>query len=149
MKTSQILGIVLIILEITSVALFLVCGQTIFSLLGTVAGEGGEIPVIVDQKTQIATLTFTFTPKNSGLIAANVIMGFGITLTDGSFSVKNQTTVSLPPGTQQSVSLNIKVPVEKLQEYADAKGTLNIYTSIRTLNDLVKLDYNSKNEGGG
>jgi hypothetical protein len=149
LKTSRLLGVVLIVLEFTSVALFLVCGQTIFSLLGTVAGGGGEIPVVVDQQTQIATLTFTFTPKNGGLIAANINVGFGVTLTDGSFSVKNQTTISLPSGTQQSVSLNIKVPVDKLQEYANAKGTLDIYTSIRTLNDLVKLDYNSKNEGGG
>jgi hypothetical protein len=147
LKTSQLLGVVLIILEFTSIALFLVCGQTIFSVLGTVTG-GGEIPVVVDDKTNIATLTFTFTPKNGGLIAANVNLGFGVTLTDGSFSVKNETTVSLPPGTQQNISLKIKVPVEKLQEYTNAKGTLDIYTSIRTLNDLVKMDYNSKSEGG-
>jgi hypothetical protein len=148
LKTSRLLGVVLIILEITSVALFLISGQTVFSLLGTVAGGGGEIPVIINQQTQIATLTFTFTPKNSGLIAADVNMGFGVTLTDGSFSVKNQTILSLPPGVQKSVSLDIKVPVGKLQEYADAKGTLDIYMSIRTLNDFVKLDYNVKTEGG-
>jgi hypothetical protein len=63
--------------------------------------------------------------------------------------VKNTTGVYLPPGTQENVSLTIKVPVEKLREYADAKGTLDIYTSIRTLNDLVRIDYNSKSEGGG
>ncbi|MCX6649679.1 MAG: hypothetical protein NTV61_09895 [Candidatus Bathyarchaeota archaeon] len=149
MKTSKLLGVALIVLEVASVALFLVCGQTIFSLLGTVTPGGGEIPVSIDQQTQIATLTFTFTPRNSGLIAANVNVGFGVTLTDGSYSVKNTTTVNLPPGTQEAISLTIKVPVEKLQEYANAKGTLDIYTSIRTLNDLVKLDYNAKSEGGG
>jgi hypothetical protein len=148
LKISQLLSVVLIILEVTSVALFLVCGQTIFSVLGIVA-SGGEIPVVVDDQTNIATLTFTFTPKNGGLIAANVNVGFGVTLSDGSFSVKNETTVRLSPGTQQNIILKIKVPVDKLQEYANAKGTLHIYTSIRTLNDLVKMDYNSKSEGGG
>jgi hypothetical protein len=149
LKTSQLLSVVLIIIEVTSVALFLVCGQTIFSVMGTVAGGGGVIPVVVDDKMNIATLTFKFTPKNGGLIAANVNVGFGVTLTDGSFSVKNETTVSLPPGSQQNISLKIKVPVDKLQEYANAKGTLDIYTSIRTLNDLVRMDYNAKSDGGG
>ena len=149
MKTSRLLGVALIVLEVAGVALFLVSGQTIFSLLGTMTPSGGEIPVEVDEQTQIATLTFTFTPRNSGLIAANVNVGFGVTLTDGSYSAKNTTGVYLPPGTQKNVSLTIKVPVEKLREYADAKGTLDIYTSIRTLNDLVRIDYNSKSEGGG
>jgi len=149
LKTSRLLGVALIVLEVAGVALFLVSGQTIFSLLGTMTPSGGEIPVEVDEQTQIATLTFTFTPRNSGLIAANVNVGFGVTLTDGSYSAKNTTGVYLPPGTQKNVSLTIKVPVEKLREYADAKGTLDINTSIRTLNDLVRIDYNSKSEGGG
>ena len=149
MKTSRLLGVALIILEVAGIALFLVCGQTTFSLLETVMPNGsGEIPISVDQQTQIATLTFTFTPRNSGLIAANVNVGFGVTLTDGSFTVKNATTIYLPPGAEKDVSLTIRVPVDKLQAYADAKGTLDIYTSIRTLNDLVRLDYNAKSEGG-
>jgi hypothetical protein len=149
LKTSQLLGTVLIILEIASIGLFLVCGQTIFSLLSTVTGGGGTIPIDVDQQSQIATLTFTFAPRNDGLIPANVDVGFGITITNGSYTVKNMTTINLPPGTQREAILTIKVPLEKLQAYADAKGTLDIYTSIRTLNDLVRLEYNAKSEGGG
>ena len=150
MKTSQLLGAVLIILEVASVALFLICGQTMFSLMGTVAPSGGgEIPVVVDEQTQIATLTFKCTPENRGFIAASVNIGFCVTLIDGSYSAKNTTKVYLPSGTQEDVSLTIKVPVEKLREYTDAKGTLDVYTSIRTLNDLVRLDYNSRIEGGG
>ena len=147
MKTSQLLGAVLIILEVASVALFLICGQTMFSLMGTVT-PSGEIPVVVDEQTQIATLTFKCTPENRGFIAASVNIGFGVTLIDGSYSAKNTTKVYLPSGTQEDVSLTIKVPVDKLREYTDAKGTLDVYTSIRTLNDLVRLDYNSKIEGG-
>ena len=149
MKTSSVLGAVLLILELGSVALFLVCGQTIFSLLGTVTGGGGEIPVVIDNEAQVATLTFTFAPRNGGLLAAIVGVGFGVTFTDGSYSVKNSTTVYLPPGEGEEVSLSIKVPLDKLQEYADANGTLDIYTSIKTLNDIVRLDYNAKTEGGG
>jgi hypothetical protein len=129
--------------------LFLICGQTILSLLGSVVPSGGTIPVSFDEPTQIATVTLSVTPHNSGYIAARLNLGFGLTLTDGSFMVKNTTTISLVPGAQQSVSLSIKVPVDKLRDYTNAKGTLDIYTSIITLNDLVRLDYNSRSEGSG
>jgi hypothetical protein len=111
--------------------------------------KGGVPNVSVDEHTQVVTITFTFTPHNTGYLAARVNLGFGLTLTDGSFIVRNTTSIYLTPGAQQNVDLSIKVPVSKLQEYADAKGTLDIYTSIFTLNDLVRIDYNSKAEGGG
>lgn len=148
MKASRALGIVILILEVASVGLFLVCGQTIFSIMGTVTPGGGELPVVEDPQTQTATLTFTFTPRNTGMLAANVEVGFGLTTTDGSFETKNTTTVSLQPGAGREVPLSIRVPLTVLQDYSNAGGTLDIYTSIRTLNDLVRLDYNVKSEGG-
>ncbi len=117
--------------------------------MGSVTPSGGNLPVVVDEPTQIATITFTFTPQNTGYLAARLNLGFGLTLTDGTFTVKNTTSVYLTPGAQANVDLSIKVPVNKLQEYANAKGTLDIYTSIITLNDLVRINYNSMSEGGG
>ena len=149
LKTSQIIGVVLIILEVAGVGLFLLSGQTIFSLIGTVVPKGVAPNVSVDEHAQVVTIMFTFTPHNTGYLAARMNLSFGLTLTDGSFTVRNATSVYLTPGAQQNVDLSIKVPVSKLQEYVDAKGTLDIYTSIITLNDLVRIDYNSKAEGGG
>ena len=149
LKTSQIIGVALIILEVASVGLFLLSGQTLFSLIGSVTPSGSNLPVVVDEPSQIATITFTFTPHNTGYLAARINLGFGLTLTDGSFAVKNTTSIYLTPGAQQNVDLSIKVPVSKLLEYTNARGTLDIYTSIVTLNDLVRIDYNSMAEGGG
>ncbi len=149
MKASRALGFVVLILEVASIGLFLVCGQTIFSIMGTVASGGGELPIVEDPQTQTATLTFTFTPRNTGLLAVNLDVGFGLTMTDGSFTTKNTTTVSLQPGAGTDVSLSLKVPMAVLQEYSNAGGTFDIYTSIRTLNDVVRLDFNAKSEGGG
>ena len=149
MKASRVLGIVLLVLEVLSVGLFLVCGQTIFSIIGTVTPPGGQIPIVEDQQTQTATLTFTFTPRNTGLLSVNLDVGFGLTLTDGSFAVKNTTAISLPPGSAKVVSLTIKVPMSALQEYSNSGGTFDIYTSTKTLYNLVRFDYNSKSEGGG
>jgi hypothetical protein len=148
LKASRILGILLIVIEVASIALFLLCGSTIFSLMSTVTPGGGEIPIEVDETTQTATLTFTFTPRNGGYLDATVNVGFGVTLSDGSYSAKNTTSINLPPGVEKDVSLTLRVPVEKLREYADAKGTLDIYTSIRTLNGLVSLEFNAFSEGG-
>jgi hypothetical protein len=150
LKPFRLIGALLLILEVAGIGLFLLCGQTIFSLLGTVTPSGGgEIPVKVDQQTHVATLTFTFTPRNGGLIAARLNLGFGLSLTDGSFLAKDTTSLYLAPGAQENISLTLNVPVEKLQAYSDAKGSLEIYTSIFTLNDLVRLDENKKAEGGG
>jgi hypothetical protein len=143
-----VIGVALLILEVAGVGLFLLCGQTIYSLIGSVAPGGSNIPVKVDESTQIATITFTFTPHNTGYLAARMNLGFGLSLTDGSFMVKNTTSIYLSPGKQQNVDLSINVPSKILQDYANAKGTLDIYTSIFTLNDLVRIDYNSKSEGG-
>ncbi len=149
LKTSQIIGVALIILEVASVGLFLLSGQTLLSLIGSVTPSGSNLPVVVDEPSQIATITFTFTPHNTGYLAARINLGFGLTLTDGSFTVKNTTSIYLTPGAQQNVDLSIKVPVSKLLEYTNARGTLDIYTNIVTLNDLVRIDYNSMAEGGG
>lgn len=143
------LGIVLFIVEIVSVTLFLICGQTIFSLLGTMIENGGGNPVDMRQQGNVSIVSFTFTPRNGGLLAARVNLGFGLTLKDGSYSTKNTTSVYLPPGVGKTVILTIKVPQDKLQQYSDANGTINIYTSMYTLNDLVRLDYNALAEGGG
>jgi hypothetical protein len=149
MKTSRVLGALLVVLEVASIGLFLVCGQTIFSMLSTVTPSGGgQIPVVVDAATQIATLTYASAPRNGGLLPVKLGIGFGITLSDGSYSVKNVTTVNLQPGEQRDVSLTLKVPVARLQQYANGNGTLNIYTSFSTLSDLVRLDYNALAEGG-
>ncbi len=149
MKVSRALGIILIILEVISVGLFLVCGQTVFSIIRSVTPPGGQIPVIEDQQTQTATMTFTFTPRNTGLLAVNLDVGFGLTLTDGSYAVKNTTWIYVPPGVEKDVSLSLRVPLSVLQTYSNTGGTFDIYTSIKTLNDLVRLDYTSKSEGGG
>ena len=129
--------------------LFLLCGQAIYSMLITVSPTGGgQIPVDVDEGTQIATLTYASTPRNSGLLAVKLDIGFGISLSDGSYSVKNVTMVYLQPGQQKEMNLTLKVPLAKLQQYADSKVTLDIYTSFSTLNGLVRLDYNALAEGG-
>jgi hypothetical protein len=149
LKASNVLGVALLITEIVSIGLFLVCGQTIFSIIGSVAPGSGQIPVVEDQATQTASLTFTFSPRNNGLLAVDLDLGFGLTLSDGSYTLKNTTTVSLNPGAGRDVSLSIRVPIAVLQDYSNVGGTVDIYTSIGTLNGLVHLDYSSRSEGVG
>jgi len=148
MKASRVLGIVILILEVASLGLFLICGQTIFSIMGTATPGGGELPVVEDPQSQTAILTFTFTPRNTGMLTANVEVGLGLTMNDGSFETMNKTTANLKPGVGRNVSLSIRVPLEALREYSNAGGTLDIFTSIKTLYDIIRLDYIVKSEGG-
>ena len=149
MKASSALGLVILTAEVAGIALFLLCGQTIYSTLGTLAPDGGgEIPVSVDERTQVATLTYTVTPGNGGLLATRLRIGFGLTLVDGSYSARNDTSTLLQPGGSSEVRLTLKVPASKLRQFADGGGRLEVYTSLSTLNDLVTLGLNARTVGG-
>jgi hypothetical protein len=149
MKTSTALTGLIFFLEVLGILLFVLCGYTIFSILSTVnPSGGGQIPISIDTKTQTATLTYTSKPTNSGFLPANLNIGFGLNLGDESYSAKNVTTVYMGQGKQSEVSLTLKVPLAKLEEYVGGKGTLEIYTSVNTLYGLVKIDYNALTKGG-
>jgi hypothetical protein len=147
LKTSRTLGLLIIVLEIGGIAFLLLCGQTLLSIIGT-ATSGGQIPTEIDQATGNAKLTFTVGPKNAGYLPALLTIGFGVSTTDGTFSVRNFTTIYLEPGKQTPTTLTLKVPQDKLQLYANGEGTLDVYTNTKTLWNLVSLDYNVKVKGG-
>ncbi len=136
-------------MQAAGIGLFLLCGQTILSLLGTVAPSGGGIiPVEIDESAQFATLTYTSFPRNGGLLAAEIKVGFGVDLYDGSYSNRNNTTLYLKPGEERVVSLILRIPVSVLSTYSEAKGYLGIYTDVSTLGGLAGIAYNALAEGG-
>ena len=147
MKASRALSLLIIVLEVGGVAFLLLCGQTILTIIGTFS-SGGQIPTEINQATGVAKLTFTVSPKNGGYLPASLTIGFGVSSTDGSFSVSNFTTIYLEPGKQIPTTLTLEVPQDKLQLYANGGGTLDVYTNTKTLWDLVSLDYNVKMKGG-
>jgi hypothetical protein len=149
LKASSALGLIILTAEITGIALLLLCGQTIYSTLRTLTPDGeGEIPVSVDERTQVATLTYTSTPSNGGFLATRLRVGLSLALDDGSYSARNDTSTLLQPGGSSEVKLTLKVPVSTLRQFADGYGRLEVYTSLSTLNDLVTLGLNSKSVGG-
>ncbi len=148
-KRSRAIAVVLLVIQAASIGLFLLWGLTTLTILMTVSPSGGgQIPVVVDKAGQTATLTFTSSPRNGGLLPADVSVGFGVSLADGSYDNRNSTSVYLPPGGSGEVSLSLKVPVSVLNIYADAKGHLGIYTNVRTLWGLATLEYDALTEGG-
>jgi hypothetical protein len=149
LKASGALGLIILTAEVTSIALLLICGQTMYSTLRTLTpGSGGEIPVTVDERTQVATLTYTSTPSNGGLLATRLRLGFGLTLDDGSYSARNDTSTLLQPGGSSEVKLTLKIPASMLKQLADGYGRFEVYSSLSTLNDLVTLGLNAKTVGG-
>ncbi len=149
MKASNALGLIILTAEIAGIVFFLLCGQTIYSTLRTLSPDSeGEIPVSVDERTQVATLTYTSTPSNGGLLATRLRLSLGLTLDDGSYSARNDTSTLLQPGDSGKVKITLKIPVSKLRQFADGYGRLEVYMSLSTLNDLVTLGLNAKTGGG-
>jgi hypothetical protein len=149
MKTSKSLGWIITVVEIVTISLFLLSGQTIFAVMSTVISSGGgTIPMEIDQATGMAKLTFSVAPNNSGYLFAKLNIGFGISSADGSYSVRNMTTTNLDPGMKKNITLTLKVPVDELQRYTKGNGTFDVYMSIKTLYDLAGMDYNMKAQGG-
>ena len=149
MKASNALGLLILTSEIALIVLFLLCGQTIYSTLRTLTPDSeGEIPISVDERTQVATLTYTSNPSNGGLLATRLRIGLGLILDDGSYSARNDTSTILQPGDSGEVKITLKIPVSKLRQFADGYGRLEVYTGLSTLNDLVTLGLNAKTVGG-
>jgi len=137
-----------LVMQAAGIGLFLLTGQTIISLIETLAPSGEKIPVDINKATQIATLTYMSSPNNRGFLDATVQIGFGLELNDGSYSSRNSTTLHLLPGARGEVSLTLRVPVSVLSTYSDAKGYLGIYTNVRTLGSLAGIEYDALAEGG-
>jgi hypothetical protein len=149
LKASNALGLILLTTEVAGIVLFLLCGQTIYSTLRTLTPDGeGKIPISVDERTQVATLTYTSTPSNGGILATRLRISLGLTLDDDSYSARNDTSTLLQPGDSSEVKLTLKIPASKLKQFTDGYGRLEVYTSLSTLNDLVTLGLNAKTVGG-
>ena len=147
LKTSKKLLIIIIILEVTSFTLFLITGQVVYSVLNSTFSQSGEIPVKIDEKTNIATLIFNLEPRNDGYISSRTVIGISFTTETGE-SYRNTTMISLQPFTKQIVTLTLKLPAVDLNLYSNGKGSLELSTDINTLNDLIGMNYKVKVHGG-
>jgi hypothetical protein len=148
-KTSKIISVLVIVLQVGGFVLFAACGQTIFSILTTSFQQGGQVPFSLDPKTNIATLMFTLEPQNCGYLESKVTLGVRVTSDTMTLTEGNSTTITLPPGASKKTTLVLKIPYERLQLYSEGRGSLELTANVQTLYGLASMDYRMQIKGGG
>jgi hypothetical protein len=129
------------VVQIGSFLLLIASGQTIFSILNTTFSQGGSAPIEVDPKTKIATISFIIEPNNTGYLESRVTISVRMISDQQSITEANTTTFSLQPGATKKTTLILKISSDKLQQYTTGGAKLELTTDIRTLNNLVGLEY--------
>jgi len=131
----------MLIVQIGSFLLLIASGQTVFSILNTTFSQGGSAPIEVDPITKLATISFIIEPSNSGYLESRVTISVRMISDQQSVTESNTTTFSLQPGATKKTTLILKISSDKLQQYTIGGAKLELTTDIRTLNNLVGLEY--------
>ena len=131
----------MLVVQIGSFLLLIASGQTIFSILNTTFSQGGSAPIEVDPITKIATISFIIEPNNTGYLESHVTISVRMISDQQSITESNTTTFSLQPGATKKTTLILKISSDKLQQYTIGGAKLELTTDIRTLNNLVGLEY--------
>lgn len=130
----------MLVVQMGSFLFLLASGQTIFSILNTTFSQGGTATIEVDPNTKIATISFVLEPNNSGYLESRVTISVRM-ISDLSITEANTTTFTLQPGATKKTTLVLKLSSAKLQQYTAGEAKLELTTNIRTLNNLVGLEY--------
>ncbi len=141
LKRSYLIGNLMLIVQIGSFLLLIASGQTVFSILNTTFSQGGSAPIEVDPITKLATISFIIEPNNSGYLESHVTISVRMISDQQSITESNTTTFSLQPGATKKTTLILKISSDKLQQYTIGGAKLELTTDIRTLNNLVGLEY--------
>jgi hypothetical protein len=131
----------MLVVQMGSLLLLLASGQTIFSILNTTFSRGGTAPIEVDPNTKIATISFEIEPNNSGYLESCVTISVRMISDLQSLTETNTTTFTLEPGSTKKTILTLKLSSDNLQQYTIGEAKLELTTNIRTLNNLVGLEY--------
>lgn len=131
----------MLVVQMGSLLLLLASGQTIFSILNTTFSRGGTAPIEVDPNTKIATISFEIEPNNSGYLESRVTISVRMISDLQSITKTNTTTFTLEPGATKKAILVLKLSSDNLQQYTIGLAKLELTTNIRTLNNLVGLEY--------
>ena len=140
MKSSKILGIGIMIIQLVSVIGFTAGFHTIFEVYSTAipggAGEGTEI-----EMTDPVVIPYTISPRNYGYLEAKLTVTLSLVAEGEEVIATESMEVTIPPGRQVPLGLELTMPLSTAQEYlgegSNAEWVLGL--RITTLYDLVSF----------
>ena len=140
MKSSKILGVGIMIIQLVSVVGFTAGFHTILEVYNTaIPGGAGEGTVI--EMTDPVVVPYSISPRNNGYLEAELTVTLSLVAEGEEVIATESMEVTIPPGEQVPLDLELTIPLNIAQEYlgegSNAEWVLEL--RITTLYDLVSF----------
>jgi hypothetical protein len=140
LKSSKILGIGIMIIQLVSLIGFTAGFHTIFEVYNTAiprgAGEGTKI-----EMTDPVVIPYSIAPMNHGYLEAKLTVTLSLVAEGEEVIATESMEVTIPPGGQVPLDLELTMPLSTAQEYlgegSNAEWVLEM--RITTLYDLISF----------
>lgn len=150
MKPAKILGLIITVIQLSSVLAFVASMYTVTAVLSSsLSGEGMALELTVDESTGVGTLQLELYPINPGFLSTDLSVEL-ILLADGEDIASDSSSVSLAAGSQETLSLDLTVEAADMERIIteELETSLEVTFGLRTLYDLVGISNKIEFQGG-
>ena len=150
MKPAKILGVIIAVIQLSSVLAFVASMYTITAILSSsLSGEGMTLELTVDESTGVGTLQLELYPINPGFLSTDLSVEL-ILLADGEDIASDSSSVSLAAGSQETMSLDLTVDAADMERIIteELETSLEATFGLRTLYNLVGISNKIEFQGG-
>ena len=150
MKPAKILGVIIAVIQLSSVLAFVASMYTITAVLSSsLSGEGMTLELTVDESTGVGTLQLELYPINPGFLSTDLSVEL-ILLADGEDIASDSSSVSLAAGSQETMSLDLTVDAADMERIIteELETSLEATFGLRTLYNLVGISNKIEFQGG-
>ena len=156
MKHSDALGVILTAVEVVTVVAFIMGVYTMLAVFSTTMSSSRSQSFELEMSDPVV-IPIKLTPKNAGFILADRTVGLEsemkatVKLLDEEKEVvaENSTIVTLPPGSNEEVWLELRIPLEDALIYLgeDANVSWETEIEVRTLFNMISFQNTMQMEG--
>jgi hypothetical protein len=140
LKTTKIIGLLITITQIGSLVAFGLSIYTVYGVLSSTFSGGLTFEMDFDETTGDGSLQIQFTPQNPSYIDADVALGLSLLDGDGESVATESTSVVIPPGGFETITLVLEVSREDFERISlEGESYLELHIGLRTLFDLIGI----------
>lgn len=150
MKPAKIIGVIIAVIQLSSVLAFVASMYTVTAVLSSsLSGEGMALELTVDESTGVGTLQLELYPINPGFLSTDLSVELTL-LADGEDIASDSSSVSLAAGSQETMSLDLTVDAADMERIIteELETSLEATFGLRTLYDLVGISNKIEFQGG-
>lgn len=140
MKTTKIIGLLIMIAQIGSLVAFGLSIYSIYGVLSSTFTGGLAFEMDIDEATGAGSLQVEVTSQNPGYIDADVTLGLSLLDGDGVSVASESSSITIAPGGSETITLILEVSREDFERIStEGVSTLELYVGLRTLYNLVGI----------